>query len=171
MNYGAFTGHAFYLHGSFWVLVSIAIFALVAGRQIARLINAMLDERGAAVSAALAEAAQLKAEAEALLADAKTRQKQAEEDAKAILATAHVEAASLAASLAADAEASAKRRERMALERIEAAEAAAVNEIRATAIDIATAASTALLADTFGPNADAALIDRAIAAAPAALRG
>ena len=82
-----------------------------------------------------------------------------------------MEAASLAASLAADAEASAKRRERMAIERIAAAEASAVAEIRATAIDIATAASAALLADTFGAEADAPLLDKAIAAAPAALRG
>jgi F-type H+-transporting ATPase subunit b len=171
MNYGAFTGQAFYLHGSFWVLVAVVIFALVAGRQISRVIAAMLDERGASVSAALAEAAQLKTEAEAMLADARKRQAQAEEDAKSILATAHVEAASLAASLAAEAEASAKRREKMAIERIAAAEASAVAEIRATAIDIATAASTALLADTFGTEADAPLLDKAIAAAPAALRG
>jgi len=171
MNYGAFAGRSFYLHGSFWVLIAVLIFIAVAGRQISRIIAAMLDERGASVSAALAEAAQLKTEAQAMLADAKARQQQAEEDAKAILANAHVEAASLAASLAADAEASAKRRERMALERIEAAEAAAVNEIRATAIDIATAASASLLADTFSAQADATLIDRAIAGAPAALRG
>jgi F-type H+-transporting ATPase subunit b len=59
----------------------------------------------------------------------------------------------------------------MAIERIAAAEASAVAEIRATAIDIATSATAALLADTFGPQADAALLDKAIAAAPAALRG
>ncbi|HYP62476.1 MAG TPA: F0F1 ATP synthase subunit B [Acidocella sp.] len=171
MNYGAFTGQAFYQHGAFWVFVAVAIFALVAGRQIARAIAGLLDKRTASVSAALAEAAQLKAEAEAMLADAKDRQKQAEEDAKKILETAHVEAASLAAALAAEAEASAKRRERMALDRIAAAEASALAEIRATAIDVATAASTTLLAETFGPQADAALIDKAIAAAPTALRG
>ena len=170
MNYGAFTGVVFYAHPSFWVAVAVVIFAIVAGRQIARVIAAMLDDRTAAVQTALAEAAQLKAEAEAMLAAAKTRQAQAEEDAKQILATAHVEAASLAASLAADAEATAKRRERMAIERIAAAEASAVAEIRATAIDIATTASKALLADTFGAEADAALIDRAISAAPSALR-
>jgi F-type H+-transporting ATPase subunit b len=170
MEYQALSGSAFYLHGSFWVFVAVAIFALVAGRQIAGVIAAMLDERGASVSAALAEAAQLKTEAQAILADARARQAQAEEDAKAILATAHVEAASLAAALAADAQASAKRRERMAIDRIAAAEASAVAEIRATAIDIATAATTALLADTFGSEADAAMIDKAIAAAPAALR-
>lgn len=170
MNYGAFTGHVFYEHGSFWVFVALVVFAIVAGRQIARIIGAMLDERGASVSAALAEASQLKTEAEAMLAEARKRQAQAEEDAKSILETAHVEAASLAASLAAEAEAAAKRREQMALDRIAAAEASAVAEIRATAIDIATAASTALLSDTFGPQADAALLDKAIAAAPAALR-
>jgi F-type H+-transporting ATPase subunit b len=171
MNYGAFAGQAFYLHGSFWVFIALIIFALVAGRQISRLIGGLLDERAAAVSAALIEALQLKTEAEAILAAARKRQIQAELDAKSILETAHVEAASLAAAFAADAEASAKRREQMALERIAAAEASAVAEIRATAIDIATAASAALLADTFGPQADAALLDRAIAAAPAALRG
>src|ERR1700733_11298404 len=105
MNYGAFAGHAFYEHGSFWVFIALVIFAIVAGRQIARIIGAMLDERGVSVSAALAEASQLKTEAEAMLAEARKRQAQAEEDAKAILETAHVEAASLAASLAADAEA------------------------------------------------------------------
>lgn len=170
MIYEALTGHVFYLHGAFWVFVAVAIFAILAGRQIVRLVGGMLDERGASVSAALAEAAQLKAEAQAMLDDARARQAQAEEDARQILAIAHVEAANLAASLAANAEATAQRRERMAIERIAAAEASAVAEIRATAIDIATAASAAMLRERFGADADAVLIDKAIAAAPAALR-
>ena len=99
MNYGAFGGHAFYEHGSFWVFIALVIFALAAGRQIARLIGAMLDERGASVSAALAEASQLKAEAEAMLAEARKRQAQAETDAKASLETAQVEAATVVAAL------------------------------------------------------------------------
>lgn len=171
MIYHALSGEVFYLHGAFWVFVAIVIFALVAGKQIARVIAAMLDDRAASVTAALAEAAQLKTEAEAMLADARVRQSQAEADAKAILETAHIEAASLAAGLAVEAEATAKRREKMAIERIAAAEASAVAEIRAIAIDIATTASAAVLADTFGPGADAVMLDKAIAAAPAALRG
>lgn len=171
MNYNAFGGHAFYEHGAFWVFVAVAIFIIIAGRQIVRVITGMLDARTASVTAALAEAAQLKEEAQAILADAKARQQQAEADAKAILETAHIEAASLAAALAAEAEASAKRREKMAIERIAAAEASALHDIRATAIDVATAASAALLAASFGPDADAPLLDKAIAAAPAALRG
>lgn len=170
MIYGALSGEAFYLHGAFWVAIAVVIFAAVAGRQVWRMIANLLDARTASVTAALAEAAQLKQEAQAILADAKARQAQAEADAKAILETAHVEAASLAAALAAEAEASAKRREKMAVDRIAAAEASALAEIRAVAIDVATSASAALLADQFGPAADAALLDNAIAGAPAALR-
>lgn len=171
MQYEAFSGKIFYLHGVFWVLVAVVTFAVIAGPQIMRVIIGMLDARTAQVKAALEEAAQLKAEAQALLAAAKARQAEAEADARAILETAHIEAASLAASLAAEAEAAAKRREHMALERIRAAEASAVAEIRAAAIDIATMASTNVLADGFGADADAGLLDRAIAGAPAALRG
>jgi F-type H+-transporting ATPase subunit b len=169
MEYEALTS-APWAHGTFWVAIAIAIFAIVAGRQIARVIASMLDARADGVSAALAEAAQLKKEAEVMLADAKARQAQAMEDAKLILASAKAEAARLASSLAAEAEATAKRRERMALDRIAAAEASAVNEVRAAAIDIATSASAAVLSETFGAQADAAIIDHAIAAVPAALR-
>jgi len=170
MEYQALSGAAFYAHGAFWVFVAVAIFALIAGRKIMAAIGSMLDARAKSVSDALAEAAQLKAEAEVILADAKARQAQAMEDAKQILETAHQEAASLAAALAAEAEATAKRRERMAMERIAAAEASAVSEVRAAAIDIATAASAALLRDELGAQGDAALIDRAISGVPGALR-
>lgn len=170
MEYQALSGAAFYTHGAFWVFVAVAVFAFLAGRKILSGIAGLLDARAKSVSDALAEAAQLKAEAEVILADAKARQAQAVEDAKQILATAQQEAASLAAALTAEAEAAAKRRERMAVERIAAAEAAAVNEVRAAAIDIATTASAALLRDGLGAQADATLIDHAIAGVPGALR-
>jgi F-type H+-transporting ATPase subunit b len=170
MEYQAFAGGPFYTHGSFWVFVAVVIFAVLAGRKIVTAITSMLDARAASVSAALAEAAQLKREAEVILADAKARQAQAVEDAKLILASAKAEAARLASSFAAEAEASAKRRERMALERIAAAEASAVKEVRAVAIDVATAASAAILGESFGAQADASIVDHAIAAVPAALR-
>jgi F-type H+-transporting ATPase subunit b len=169
MQYEALTSLP-WAHGTFWVFIALVIFALIAGRKIIGAVTSMLDARAASVSAALTEAAQLKQEAEAILADAKARQVQATEDARQILASAKAEAARLAASLAADAEASAKRRERMALERIAAAEASALNEVRAVAIDVATSVSAAVLGETFGADADAAILDHAIAAVPAALR-
>jgi F-type H+-transporting ATPase subunit b len=169
MEYQAFHASP-WQHGSFWVFISIVIFAIIAGRAIGGALTKMLDARTTSVRAALDEAAALKAEAEALLADAKIRQAQAIEDAKQILDYAKAEAARLSESLAAEAKATAARREHMALERIAAAEAGAVKDVRAAAIDIATAASTAILRAHFGAESDAAMIDHAIAGVPAALR-
>ncbi len=157
-------------HGAFWVLIAVVVFAILAGRKIVAALVGMLDARTKQVKDALDEAAQLKAEAEAMLRDARAAQAQAAQDAEQILASAKAEAARMAAALAAEAQATAKRRERMAMERIEAAEAAAVKEVRAAAIDIATAASARLLRDTFGASEDAAMIDQSIAGVPAALR-
>jgi F-type H+-transporting ATPase subunit b len=157
-------------HGSFWVFVAIVIFVVLLGRKILAAINGMLDARTQHVRNALDEAAKLKAEAEAILKDAKARQAQAMEDAKQILASAQAEAARMAAELAEEGQATAKRRERMALERIAAAEASAVNEVRAVAIDIATAASAALLREGLSVQADAAFIDQAISGVVGALR-
>jgi F-type H+-transporting ATPase subunit b len=157
-------------HGAFWVTVAILIFAVAFGTRIARPLTGMLDGRTNAVRAALDEAARLKAEAEAMLEAAKRRQAQAEADAKDILETARAEAARMAADLTKEAQDLAKWRERLAIERITAAEAAAVTEVRTAAIDIAAAAARHLLRDHFDAESDTALIDQAIAGAPEALR-
>jgi F-type H+-transporting ATPase subunit b len=68
-----------------------------------------------------------------------------------------------------DADASAQRRERMAQDRIHAAERAAVREVRSRAAEIASEAAHAVVAAMLTPDADAALIDRAIASLPASL--
>jgi F-type H+-transporting ATPase subunit b len=169
LEYQAF--HAVpWAHGSFWVFIAIVLFAVLAGRQIAAALTALLDARTQSVRNALDEAAQLKAEAEALLAQAKAAQVQAEEDAKSILETAQATAARLTAELEEAANAAAKWRERMAMERIAAAEGAAVKDVRSAAIDIASAACAALLQESFGAQADAAMLDKAIAEVPSALR-
>jgi F-type H+-transporting ATPase subunit b len=169
MEYQALLNDPF-THGAFWVFVAVIIFAILAGRKIVAALTGMLDARTQQVRDALDEAAKLKAEAEVMLRDAQAAQAQARADAQEILASAEAEAARMAAALAAEAQATAARRERLAMERIAAAEASAVHEVRAAAIDIATAASAQLLRDSFGPAADAAMIDQSITGVPAALR-
>jgi F-type H+-transporting ATPase subunit b len=169
MEYHALT-LAPWLTGTFWVTVAVLVFAVVFGRKIAAPVTGMLDGRAHAVRAALDEAAQLKAEAQALLADAKQRHDQAMKDAKHILESAHEEAGRMAEELAREAEATAKRRERMALDRIAAAEKAAIHEVRSVAVDVATAAAAQLLRDGFAADIGATMIDHAIAGVPAALR-
>jgi F-type H+-transporting ATPase subunit b len=169
MQYDAF--HAmFWAHGAFWVAVSIIIFAILFGRKIAAPIAAMLDARTNSVRLALEEAARLKAEAEAMLRDATARQAQAMEDAKQILQHARDEAARMSAALAAEAEATAKRREQMALQRIDAAEKSAINDVRTAAIDIATTATTQILRQGINPTIETTMLDTAIAGIPTALR-
>jgi F-type H+-transporting ATPase subunit b len=157
-------------HGSFWVAVAIIIFAVLFGKKIVIPVTGMLDARTAAVRAALDEAASLRAEAEALLADAKTRQAQAISDAEKIREDAKAEAARTAAAYAKEARAVTRRRERLALDRIAAAEKAALQEVRSVAIDVATTAAAHLLRDGFAEDTRAAMIDQSIAAIPSALR-
>jgi F-type H+-transporting ATPase subunit b len=157
-------------HGAFWVAVAIVIFAVLFADKIVRPVVGMLDARTRAVQEALDEAARLKAEAEAMLADAKTRQAQAEADARQILESAHDEAARMAADLAREAEATARWRETLAMERIAGAEKAAIADIRAAAIDIATTATSQIIRNNYAPVRDAAAVDQAIAGVPAALR-
>jgi F-type H+-transporting ATPase subunit b len=157
-------------YGSFWVTVAIVIFAVLFGSKIIRPITGMLDARTAAVRDALAEASALRAEAEALLADAKRRQEQAIAEAEQIREDAKAEAARNAAALAKEARAVTRRRERLALDRIAAAEKAALQEVRSVAIDIATTAASHMLRAGFAEDSSLAMIDQSIAAVPAALK-
>jgi F-type H+-transporting ATPase subunit b len=152
-----------------WVAIAFVIFFAIFGRKIWGALTAILDKRAADSRAELAEAQRLREEAETMLRDATSRRESALADAKALLDGAKAEAQSLAAAAAADAEVSAARRERMAMDRIAAAEKAAVDDVRLAAADIAATAAEQVIRSTLTADADAALIDRAIAGLPAAL--
>ena len=57
------------------------------------------------------------------------------------------------------------------MDRIAAAEKAAVDEVRQTAAEVATTAARQMMADGLTADADARLIDNAIAQLPSALAG
>jgi F-type H+-transporting ATPase subunit b len=169
MEYADFHG-VFWEKGAFWVTVAVVIFAVVFGRKIIGAIVNMLDQRSAAIAAALQEAANLRAEAEAMLKDAERRRAEAEARAQAMIAAAAHEAEHMAAEFMKDAELQAKRRERMALDRIAAAEASAVAELRARATDLAVRATEISLRETVDAEHDRAMIDQAISGLPTAFR-
>jgi F-type H+-transporting ATPase subunit b len=153
-----------------WAAVSFVLFLVLFGGTIWTTLTKMLDARGAAVQAELAEAARLRTEAEAMLRQAEADRAAALAEAEKLLAHARAEATRLTAAAEVEAEAAAKRRERMAMDRIAAAEAGAVTEVRNAATDIAIAAARSVIAQSLNPEADAALIDRAVADLPRALR-
>jgi F-type H+-transporting ATPase subunit b len=106
-----------------------------------------------------------------MLREAETRRAEALREAQALIEGANAEAGRLAAAAAAEAEASARRREQMAIDRIAAAEKAAVDEVRLTAVDVATAAARQVIAEGLSGEADSRLIDHAITELPRALAG
>ncbi len=154
-----------------WVVIAFIIFFVLFGGKLWSALTGMLDDRAAKVRAELEEASRLRTEAEAMLREAEQRRDEALADAKALIAGAQAEAARLSAATAAEAEASARRREQMAIDRIAAAEKAAVDEVRMTAVDVASLAARQVIAEGLSPEAGSALVDQAIAQLPSALAG
>ena len=147
-----------------WVaLAMLVVVGIMVLAKVPALIGRILDGKIATIRQQLDEAAALRAEAEALLADAKKRDASSASDAKAIVEHAEAEAKALVAKAKTDAADLVARRGQMAEDKIAAAERAAIAEVRARAADAATKAAAAIIADTHGASADKPLVDKAIA--------
>lgn len=154
-----------------WVGVAFIIFFVIFGRKIWVAVTGILDKRAVTIRAELDEAARLRREAEAMLADATRQREEALRAAETMLARAHEEAVRVADAARAESAAAATRRERMAMDRIGAAEKAALTDVRLAAAEIAARAAQDVIARDFDASADAPLVDRAIQGLPAALSG
>lgn len=152
-----------------WVVVAFILFFVLFGKKLWGALAGLLDARAVAIKAELEEAARLRREAELMLRDAEKQRADALADAKALIQGAQAEANRVAAAAAAEAEASAKRREQMAIDQIAAAEKAAVDDVRLAAVDVAITAARQFLAEGLTADADAKLIDQAVAQLPTAL--
>lgn len=157
--------------GKFWVTVAVIIFFILFGKKLWQVLVGMLDKRTEAVQLELDEASRLRREAEAMLTEAQTARDAALRDARALLESAKAEAARVAEQAAADAATAAERRQRMALDRIAAAEQAAVRDVRNAAAEVAVQAARDILRGGAAAEHDVALIDHAISGLPRALSG
>lgn len=110
-------------------------------------INSALDARAARISAELAEAARLRAEAEAVLASFEQRRAEVQAEAEAVVAQAHREAQRIASETRARMTEFLQRRTKQAEEKISVAEAQAAAEVRAAAAEAATKAAEIVLRD------------------------
>jgi F-type H+-transporting ATPase subunit b len=147
-----------------WIaLAMIAVFAILIWKRVPALIGAALDKKIAGIREQLDEAAQLRAEAEALKAEYQARAAQAGAEAATMIERARAEADSIVGQAESDAAALVERRTRMAEDKIAAAERAAVDAVRAKAALAATAAAESLIRDRLDAGADKALVDQAIA--------
>jgi len=149
----------------FWVLLSTLLFAFIAWKKGRGPLLNMLDSRTARIKAELEEAANLKRQAQALLADYQKKHNDAVQTAKKILDNAHESAALFQKEAERTLAENMKRRETLLLERIARAEASAVQELRHQAADIAAAAAEKLLGDAIGKKGPS-LVNEAIEELP-----
>jgi F-type H+-transporting ATPase subunit b len=147
-----------------WVaLAMVAVFAILLWKRVPALIGAALDRKIAGIREQLDEAAQLRAEAEALKGEYEAKAAAAGQEAATMIERARAEADGIVAKAEADAAALVERRTRMAEDKIAAAERAAIDEVRAKAAAAATAAAEALIRDKLDAGADKAMVDAEIA--------
>ncbi|WP_404709989.1 hypothetical protein [Sphingomonas sp. MMS24-J13] len=149
--------------GGFVALSMIVVIALLIWKGGFKAIGSSLDKKIASIRAQLDEATKLRAEAEALKAEYQAKAAAAEGEAKAIVEHAQVEAQAILAKAKADTETLIERRQRMAEDKIAAAERAAIAEVRAKAAGAAAAAAATLIAEKHGAESDKALVDKTIA--------
>lgn len=147
----------------FWVAVSFIIFlGILLYYKVPGLLAKALDDRAAAIRRELDEARRLREEAQALLADYEKKHRNAAEEAQTIVENAKREAEGIAAEMRANLTESLARRTRLAEEKIARAEAQAVNDVRAAAVERAIAAAERLLREKAAGAGGAQLIDQGI---------
>ena len=147
----------------FWVAVSFLVFVgILIKMGVPALITKALDDRADTVRKELDQARRLREEAQDLLADYQRKQRAADDEAKAIIEEARREAEAMKAESARTLREQLERRTRLAEEKIARAEAQAVSEVRAAAVDVAMSTAERLIAEKMAADGGAELLSRSI---------
>ncbi len=151
------------MDATFWVGAAFVLFVgILVYFKVPGMLTGALDERAKKISDDLDQARELREEAQVLLATYQRKQRDALKEAEEIIAHAKEEAMREAEQAEKKLEEAVARRQQAALNKIALAEAQAEYEVRDTAIEIAIAAATAVVAQQVrGDRADA-LVDTAI---------
>lgn len=152
------------MDATFWATVALFIFlAAMVYIKLPGMITKNLDDRASNIRDELDEARKLREEAQELLAEYQRKRKEAEKEADAIIASAKNEAKAMAADAARKTEEFVERRTALAEQKIEQAEAQALTEVRATAIDVAIAAAEQIVSAKVTGTTASKLISQSIA--------
>tara|TARA_R110002020_G_scaffold86731_7_gene214125 strand:+ start:227 stop:706 length:480 start_codon:yes stop_codon:yes gene_type:complete len=136
------------MDATFFALVGLIIFlAILAYVKVPAMLTGALDKRADQIRNELEQAKKLREEAQQLLAEYQRKRKEAESEAQSILSAAEREANVLREEAKAKTEDYVTRRTAMAEQKIRQAESDAINEVRASAVDLAIAAAERLIAD------------------------
>ena len=144
----AASGPFFSLHNTnFVVLLAFIVFiGVLIYFKVPAMVTGMLDRRAEGIKADLEEARALREEAQSILASYERKQKEVARQAEAIVEHAKKEAAEAAEVAKRDLKAAIARRLAAAEDQIKSAEAAAVNNVKNTAVTVAIGAAQELIA-------------------------
>lgn len=131
---------------SIWVSFSITLFfILIIWKKVPAIFAKMLDDRSKEIEEQLDNAHNLREEAAALLAKYERDQHDAEKQAEELMANAEAEVKNMVAESKSQLEEMTKRRGEVAEQKIAQAESAAIKEIRALTVSVATSAAKELI--------------------------
>ena len=147
-----------------WVaLAMVAVIVLMLRLKVPALIAGALDKQIAGIREQLDAAAALRKEAEALKAEYEAKMKASAAEAETLKAAASREADAIVKQAKVDSAALIERRQKMAEDKIAAAERAAIADLRAMAAAAAATAARGIIAENHTATADKSLVDEAIA--------
>ena len=147
---------------TFWVGLGFVVFVAAIAKKVYELATAALDKRADKIRGEIDEAVRLREQAQALLASFERKQRDALQEAEAIVEQAKAEAGRIREAAETDLAAALERRTRLAEGKIAQAEAQAVAEVRGLAVDIALRATRRLIVDNLDETRAQALADQAL---------
>jgi F-type H+-transporting ATPase subunit b len=148
---------------SFWVLIAFIIVIVIFARaRLHKMAVSSLDKRAQTIADEINEARKLREEAQELLAQYQRRQREAENEAAAIIEQAKADAKRMAAEARDKINDQIERRNKAMEEKIARAEAQAVSEIRGKTVDLAIEIARDIIRKRMDSGAQSAYIDKAI---------
>ncbi len=148
-----------------WVAFSFIIFVALAVKMGGKGVIATLDKKIAEIKTEIETAERLKSEAQAMLSDFQTKQRDAEKAAAQIIEQAKASALAVQRAAEADLAETMERREAQLTERLARIEQKAIADIQNHAADLALKATREIVEKTLDEKASTKLIDQAIASA------
>lgn len=150
-----------------WIFLSFVIFAIAAYKFGKAPFLAKLDDRIATIRRDIETAQSLRIEAQELLAQYQRRQREAAQEAEAIVANARSHADQIRNQAEVSIREMADRHEAQLKERLQRMEEAAMREIRSHASDLALKATAEIIASQMNADINARLVDQSIEKLPA----
>lgn len=152
------------MDATFWAFVALLLFlALVVYLGVPAMATSALDKRADTIRNDLEEARRLREEAQELLAQYQRQRKDAEREAEDIVAAAKREAKALSEEAERKTTDYVARRTKLAEQKIAQAEAQALAEVKASAVDTAVAAAQRIIAERTSGAAATSLFKKSLA--------